>query len=58
MILMLSAFFPFIVAAAVALVLVVLRVCSLRSAARRKAAGKDPAPGPQFVNVIDWTRRR
>ena len=55
---MLSAFFPFIVAAAVALVLVVLRVCSLRSAARRKAAGKDPTPGPQFVNVIDWTRRR
>lgn len=55
---LLQDYFPFLIAAAIVVVAIVVKVATMRSNARRKAEGREPIPEePKIVNVIDWTRR-
>ena len=50
--------FPFIMAALMVVIIIVIKVSTMRTNARRKAEGKKPLTEEQkIVNVIDWTRR-
>lgn len=55
---LLQDYFPFLIAAAIVVVAIVVKVATMRANARRKAEGREPIPEePKIVNVIDWTRR-
>lgn len=50
--------FPFIAAALFVLLVIILRVSTMRANRKRKARGEKPlTQEPETMNVIDWTRR-
>lgn len=51
--------FPVLVAALFVLLVIVLKVSTMRANSKRKARGEKPlTEEPEILNVIDWTRRR
>lgn len=51
--------FPVLVAALFVLLVIVLKVSTMRANNKRKARGEKPlTEEPEILNVIDWTRRR
>lgn len=54
----LSDIFPFLAAAGIVVLVICIKVATMRMNKKRKQEGKDPVPEQEFVNVIDWTQRK
>ena len=48
---------PIVIAAVVVVVIVWIRVATMRLNRKLKKEGKEPIPEQEIVNVIDWTKR-
>lgn len=56
---LLAALAPVIIAVVVVILLIWLKVATMRMNRKLKEEGKPPIDeGPPIVNVIDWTKRR
>lgn len=48
---------PLIIAAAIVVVIICLKVATMRLNAKRKKEGRETIPEPESIDVIDWTKR-
>ena len=52
-----SDIFPFLAAAGVVVIVICIKVATMRMNKKLRKEGKKTVPEQEFVNVIDWTKK-